>query len=211
MSAIKLIKQGIESGNWDDICSAYEELTGDPIAAPFLKNPPNQLQEELAALAAKMGMSVAALPVSKSGKKARPPEPKPGPENVLISEGSQKISVKKKELSKAELAALEKQAVEKYSVEDLEKERAATGRGPVSAKGRKPIFIGGELENDHQKQISEEIASTTYSQTRPAYKEVLKKCTQCSGEFEYKKSYPAGQLTGSFECLCPACLASKQR
>lgn len=201
MSAIQRIKQGIELGSWDDICLAYEELTGETLSPPSSAQPSNELHDELAALAAKMGMSLS--PTNTTVTTAPSAKPKGRPAKVA------KSALKKKELSKADILRLEREAVEKYSVEEIAKEGWRSGRGPVSAKGRKPIFIGGELENEHLKAEAESHKSG--AKARPSYKEKIVKCTQCSSEFNYAKSYPAGQLKESFECLCPNCLANKQR
>lgn len=198
MSPLKLLKRGIEQGSWDDVCESYESLTGEAIEVPA-PSAKEDLSDKVKLLAKELGIALNEEPQAETVKTVG--KKKPGKKKEV------KISVKDLEGGQTEAA------VSKVSSKLLKQELGKTGSGAVNAKGRKPIFVGGEIADASEAEFNKKVSKKLSPSIREEYEPEMVKCTQCSEEFNFHKSYPAGKLDskGSPEKLCPNCLANKPR
>lgn len=81
--------------------------------------------------------------------------------------------------------------------------------GAVSVKGSKPTLPFGNATNKEIEKLNKALLNPDKDR-RPAYKEILVKCTECGSNFDYKKSYPIGQVEDTGVKLCPKCQSSRR-
>lgn len=194
MNAMKLLKQGIETSNWQNVISAFEMLTGEKLIVQ--NESPSSLLMDLQSL------------VNKYSESTFPPSdlteidtPTPTPTPVKSSTKSSKKATKTKTPS-----------VEP-NVRDIEKLLTLNVKpgipgepmrsGPINNVKRRMIDVGQILVDEGLEVKNEE--ETTNRQSRPKKMPKMFTCTKCGNSFDLNKAYPAGIAAGVVKCTNNAC------
>ncbi len=182
MNAMKLLKQGIETSNWQNVISAFEMLTGEKLIVQ--NESPSSLLTDLQSLINKY-----------SGHSTEIDLPTPIPTKTP------------KKASKTKKANVEPNVRDIEKLLTLDVKPGIPGEpmrsGPINHAKRQMVDVGQILVDEGLEVKNEE--ETANRQSRPKKTPKMFTCTKCGNSFDLNKAYPAGIAAGVVKCTNNAC------
>lgn len=190
---LKLIKNGIEQGNWEMVCKGYEALTGDELTPPSFKGDIN-LDGVINYLQTLLTKEEDLQVTSSKGKKTAKPATK-----------SKQAAPVKKNNTIATSRIIKDSESEPLNMNKLPKVPLVTGK----VGGNKKMFLPAEhLYNKDEAEAWKECSRD--DEPREAYKPDFRKC-DCGAKYDFNKVYPGGTIDKEVEPICEKCLNKRSK